>query len=272
MSASSRSRLAHRFGYPDDDAGQTLARVAQYVAVMKGSGPALRRAPRAARAGHPADRRPSLLRVAPAGPARARRPAPATRDDELRPCARARLRGGRRGVRRRLLHRGGAAAAARFCHIAPGRHGDADRTAEHVRDRARPRAPDGHPEAPRRAERGAAARVGELRRHRGRLHRLPRAGRRRERRARLACSAAPPEPLPLPRLHDGRLEPARRAQPALGRPAAQLPLVGRAAGARSRSSASSGGGATSTSSRRRSRPTSAGLGRYLEARAGAATA
>jgi len=32
-------RLAHRFGYPDDDAGQTLARVAQYVAVMKGSGP-----------------------------------------------------------------------------------------------------------------------------------------------------------------------------------------------------------------------------------------
>jgi DNA-binding SARP family transcriptional activator len=32
-------RLAHRFGYPDDDSGQTLARVAQYVAVMKGSGP-----------------------------------------------------------------------------------------------------------------------------------------------------------------------------------------------------------------------------------------
>jgi DNA-binding SARP family transcriptional activator len=32
-------RLAHRFGYPDDDDAQTLARVAQYVAVMKGSGP-----------------------------------------------------------------------------------------------------------------------------------------------------------------------------------------------------------------------------------------
>jgi DNA-binding SARP family transcriptional activator len=32
-------RLAHRFGYPDDDSVQTLARVAQYVAVMKGSGP-----------------------------------------------------------------------------------------------------------------------------------------------------------------------------------------------------------------------------------------
>jgi DNA-binding SARP family transcriptional activator len=32
-------RLAHRFGYPDDDGVQTLARVAQYVAVMKGSGP-----------------------------------------------------------------------------------------------------------------------------------------------------------------------------------------------------------------------------------------
>ena len=32
-------RLAHRFGYPDDEGGPTLARVAQYVAVMKGSGP-----------------------------------------------------------------------------------------------------------------------------------------------------------------------------------------------------------------------------------------
>jgi DNA-binding SARP family transcriptional activator len=32
-------RLAHRFGYPDEDGVQTLARVAQYVAVMKGSGP-----------------------------------------------------------------------------------------------------------------------------------------------------------------------------------------------------------------------------------------
>jgi DNA-binding SARP family transcriptional activator len=32
-------RLAHRFGYPDEEGVQTLARVAQYVAVMKGSGP-----------------------------------------------------------------------------------------------------------------------------------------------------------------------------------------------------------------------------------------
>jgi DNA-binding SARP family transcriptional activator len=32
-------RLAHRFGYQEDDGGRTLARVAQYVAVMKGSGP-----------------------------------------------------------------------------------------------------------------------------------------------------------------------------------------------------------------------------------------
>jgi DNA-binding SARP family transcriptional activator len=31
--------LAHRFGYPDEEGVQTLARVAQYVAVMKGSGP-----------------------------------------------------------------------------------------------------------------------------------------------------------------------------------------------------------------------------------------
>jgi DNA-binding SARP family transcriptional activator len=32
-------RLANRFGYPDEDGVQTLARVSQYVAVMKGSGP-----------------------------------------------------------------------------------------------------------------------------------------------------------------------------------------------------------------------------------------
>ena len=32
-------RLAQRFGYPDDDGGASLPRVAQYVAVMKGSGP-----------------------------------------------------------------------------------------------------------------------------------------------------------------------------------------------------------------------------------------
>jgi DNA-binding SARP family transcriptional activator len=33
------ARLAQRFGYPADDGGVTLPRVAQYVAVMKGSGP-----------------------------------------------------------------------------------------------------------------------------------------------------------------------------------------------------------------------------------------
>ena len=32
-------RLARRFSYPDENGAQTLARVAQYVAVMKGSGP-----------------------------------------------------------------------------------------------------------------------------------------------------------------------------------------------------------------------------------------
>src|SRR5205085_2468507 len=33
------SRLALRFGYPADGGGATLPRVAQYIAVMKGSGP-----------------------------------------------------------------------------------------------------------------------------------------------------------------------------------------------------------------------------------------
>ena len=62
----------------------------------------------------------------------------------------------------------------RFWHRPPGRAAEADRRTEHVRDRAQPRPPHDHPEAPRSRRSAAGARVGELRHHRGRLHRLPR--------------------------------------------------------------------------------------------------
>ncbi len=70
-----------------------------------------------------------------------------------------------------------------------------------------------------------------------------------------ADGEAAAQPLPLPRLRDDRLEPSRRPEPALGRPRAQLPLVGGAAGARRPSSGSSGTGARSTCSSCRSRRT-----------------
>ena len=79
--------------------------------------------------------------------------------------------------------------------------------------------------------------------------------RRLRRAARSGCREAAAQPLPLPRLRDDRLEPPRRPEPALGRPRAQLPLVGGAAGGGGRSSASSGAGATSTCSSCRSRRT-----------------
>ena len=99
------ARLAQRFGYPADG-GRELTRVAQYVAVMKGSGPLYDEL-------HDAARRralpptplhrffaslPPLLRER--GVA-----APAARDDELRPRARAGVPRRGRGVRRRLVHR-----------------------------------------------------------------------------------------------------------------------------------------------------------------------
>ena len=61
----------------------------------------------------------------------------------------------------------------RFCHLAPDGTARADRAPEHLRERALARAADGHPQAPRPLRSLARARVGELRRHRGRLHRVP---------------------------------------------------------------------------------------------------
>ena len=170
----------------------------------------------------------SLPRAAPGAPARARRAAPADRQHELRPRARAGVRGGGRGARHRRLRRGRAAPRTLLAPAA-GRAAAADRRPEHVRDRALARAPDDPAQAARRRRPAPRAGVGELRHHRGRLHRLPRslrADRGRPRRARREAAA---KPLPLPRLRDGRLEPPPDPQPHLGRAAGGVPLVGRAA-------------------------------------------
>ena len=153
-----------------------LPRVAQYVAVMKGSGPLYDELHALLDADAAPTADPPLLRVAAAAPARARRAAPADRDDELRPRARARVPRRRRGVRRRLVHRRRPATAASSATSRPDGTGRADRSAEHVRDRALARASArSSSSSTARSTAAPRARVGELRRHRGRLHRLPRA-------------------------------------------------------------------------------------------------
>ena len=193
---------------------------------MNGSGPLYDELHRAVRGGGRAAAGAPLPRPAPDAPARARRAAPADRLDALRPRARARLRGGRRGGRRRHVRRG-RAVPREVLASAAGRGAAADRRAEHVRDRAVARAPDDPAQAARRRRPVPGARVGELRHHRGRLHRLPRPLRRRAVGPGRARRAPAAEPLPLPRLRDGRLEPPARPAPRLGRPAGRVPVVGR---------------------------------------------
>ena len=83
-------------------------------------------------------------------------------------------------------------------------------------------------------------RVGELRRHRGRLHRLPRAGRARDRDAGRARGPPSTQPLPLLRLRAARLASPLAAQPALGRREGRLLVLGGSAAMRLRSRRSSG--------------------------------
>ena len=166
------AHLASAFDVPDDRPDRPRAR----LAVRRddaGLRPALRRAAHPLRGGRRARAAASLPRPAPRAPARARRAAPAHRDDELRPRARARVRGGGRGARHRRVRRDRAAPRPILAPAA-GRAAAADRRPEHVRDRALARAADDPPQAPRRGRPAARARVGELRHHRGRLHRLPR--------------------------------------------------------------------------------------------------
>ena len=123
-----------------------------------------------------------------------------------------------------------------------------DRRPEHVRDGALARAAHRPAQAPWRRRPVPRARVGELRHHRGRLHRLPRPLGRRVVRAGRAGRAPAPEPLPLHRLRDGRLEPAARDAPRLGRPARRVPLMGGRPRADARSSRRSGAASRSTCS------------------------
>ena len=109
-------------------------------------------------------------------------------------------------------------------HLGGGRR-HARRRAEHVR-RPRARAPDGDPEDPRPGRPHARAGVGELRRQRGRLHRLPRRARARGRRTGRPRLEAPAQSFPVPRLPAPGLARARPPPPSLGTRASQLPVVG----------------------------------------------
>ena len=112
----------------------------------------------------------------------------------------------------------------------PRRDRDAGRGPERLR-RPLARPPDGDPQDPRRHRPAARARVGELRRQRGRPHRLPRAGGDHRRPAGDAGGEAAPQPLPLPRLPAPGVEPAGVPPPGLGPREGRLPLVGDRPGA-----------------------------------------
>jgi hypothetical protein len=83
----------------------------------------------------------------------------------------------------------------------------------------------------------------QLRRHREQLHRLPLGPRRRRADPVRAARADGRQPLPLPRLLDARLEPARDPEPDLGRAAARPQVVDRPARARRHRHARDRGGA-----------------------------
>ena len=104
----------------------------------------------------------------------------------------------------------------RFWHRPPGEPPRPGGGAERVH-RALARRAQCPPQASRRRRPSSGARVGELRRDRGRPHRVPRPLRARDCGSGHARCPVAPQPLPLRRLRDGRLEPAARAQPGLGR-------------------------------------------------------
>ena len=114
----------------------------------------------------------------------------------------------------------------KFLHVSRGGRGQRRRGAQHLHAAVGARAADRDPEDPRRRGSGARARVGQLRRQRGRLHRLPRAVGSRRRDPGRPGRAAAPEPLPLPRLPAPRVVRPRLPAPPLGHERPDLPLVG----------------------------------------------
>ncbi len=103
---------------------------------------------------------PSILRRASAAAPRERRAAPAARHDELRPCAGAGAARRGRGVRRRLVRRARAGTAAGSATWRRTATSSVDRAAEHVCDGALARTQDGDPEAPRPASTRSPTRSG----------------------------------------------------------------------------------------------------------------
>src|SRR4029079_1932862 len=148
----------------------------------------------------------------------------------LRPCDRAGLRGGGGGSRRGHVRRR-RAEPRKVLAPGPRRGGAPDRPSQHVCDRAVARAARGAAQAPRRGRSVSRSRMGELRDHGGRIHRLPRALGCRGRGSRCSCCSPPAKPFPLPRLRDGRLEPEARHAPRVGGPAGCGAVLGRRPGA-----------------------------------------
>ena len=157
--------------------------------------------------------------------ARQRRQAalPAHRHDELRRRPRERVPSRGRGLRSRLLHRRRRAPREVPAHLSGG-----DLTADRAAERVPPAVAGtahGDPQDPRR-DQPRRRRRGQLRHHRGRLHRLPHPHRRLRAAAGDAAGEDGPEQLPVPRLRHARLEPARDPPPDLGRAQAPQRVVG----------------------------------------------
>ena len=147
----------------------------------------------AARARRGRRRRPGRCTVSsPRCPRSSARAAPRTaavRHHRLRARARAGARGRRRGVRHRLLHRDAAAiAAASATSLPTGVVTPIERPNAYAIELSLERR-DGRPPSAGTGRRVAGARVGELRRHRGRLHPLRRRRRAAAGRARRAAAA-----------------------------------------------------------------------------------
>src|SRR4029077_1859870 len=188
-------------------------------------GAALLRAPQALRRELPRHSRARVLRRASRQVARARdAEVPGDPDHELRRRARARVRRGERAVRRRLVHRRRGTAGKVLASASRRQRADGDRTSQLLR-RARGRRADGDPQDPRSGrppERGS----GQLRDHRGPLHRLPDQDRHRPADPGGAPGQAHAQPFPLPRLQHAGLEPPRDPAPDLGSTSARLEILG----------------------------------------------
>ena len=217
-------QLAASSRYPDSDAD--LLRVSQYVDAVLGEGRLYRYLHEVFDSNYPPTslhrlfaRLPAVLRASGAG---RRSSLLTTNYDDLLERA---LRRGGRGVRRRLVRGEARTAAGPLPPPLARRRGRSpiERPNEYT-GVGLERAP-GRPQAPRR-DRPRRRQARQLRHHRGQLHRLPRRRRRRRADPVRAARADGRQPLPVPRLLDARLEPARDPEPDLGRPAARPEVVG----------------------------------------------